>query len=216
MELTQVRGFSLQILFDPTYVQMLRVVRRPLFVLISEVSRWVRENRTICFRVHFYVLPFFVKRNVKIERAPQRKRRCKHKIASEREKETEVSCCPSYHNPANSHSLHLPPQSIIITMEVASPLPFGHSAAGNKRQFPGSPGLVDSTNRSPFTMHNMESDEYVNPRLFKRRRFTADDTMTDSDSATVQASFPSSAVQQKNSFFGASSGESIVIVPLFL
>jgi hypothetical protein len=97
-------------------------------------------------------------------------------------------------------------------MEVVSPLPFGHSAAGNKRQFPGSPGLVDSTNRSPFTMH-MESDEYVNPRSFKRRRFTADDTMTDSDSATVQASFPSSAMQQKNIFSGAS-GESFSIVYL--
>ena len=63
-------------------------------------------------------------------------------------------------------------------------------------------------------MH-IESDEYVNSRSFKRRRFTADDAMTDSDSATVQASFPSfpsSAMQQKNSFSGAS-GESIVIVP---
>jgi hypothetical protein len=116
------------------------------------------------------------------------------------------------HNPDNSHSLNLPRRIIIITMEVASPLPFGHSATGNKRQFSGSPGLVDSTNRSPFTMHMEASDEYVNPR-FKRRRFTADDTMTDSDSATVQASFPSfpsSAIQQKSSFSGAS-GESIVV-----
>jgi hypothetical protein len=97
-------------------------------------------------------------------------------------------------------------------MEVASPLPFGHSAAGNKRQFPGSPALVDSTNRSPFTMHT-DSDEY-NPRSFKRRRFTADDTMTDSDNTAVQASIPSFAgMQQKNSFSGAS-GESIVIVSL--
>jgi hypothetical protein len=97
-------------------------------------------------------------------------------------------------------------------MEVASPLPFGHSAAGNKRQFPGSTGLVDSTNRSPFTMH-VESDEYLNPRSFKRRRFTADDTMTDSDSATVHASFPPVAMQQKNSSYAAN-GESIVIVSL--
>ena len=155
------------------------------------------------------------KRNVKIFASELSARRA----CCKRERQRSFLPCPSIgtsHNPDSSHSLPSPPRQIIIrTMEVASPLPFGHSATGNKRQFPGSPGLVDSTNRSPFTMH-IESDEYANPRSFKRRRFTADDTMTDSDSTTVQASFPSfpsSAVQQKNSFSGAS-GESIVIVTL--
>ena len=72
-------------------------------------------------------------------------------------------------------------------MEVASPLPFSHASAGSKRQFPGSPGLVDSTNRNPFShpnhnesnsMMESSSEEYVHARM-KRRRF--EDSMDDSN-----------------------------------
>jgi len=63
-------------------------------------------------------------------------------------------------------------------MEVASPppLPFGNNR--NKRHFPGSPGFVDSTNRSPFGMITGDSsDEFMQQRSFKRRRFTCSDEM---------------------------------------
>ncbi|VEU37984.1 unnamed protein product [Pseudo-nitzschia multistriata] len=64
-------------------------------------------------------------------------------------------------------------------MEVASPPPhpFGHGT--NKRHFPGSPGFGDTTNRNPFAMiPGDSSDEYMQQRSFKRRRFTlTDETM---------------------------------------
>ena len=63
-------------------------------------------------------------------------------------------------------------------MEVASPppAPFGSRA---KRHYPGSPGFVDSTNRNPFaTIPGDSSDEYMQQRSFKRRRFlTPDESM---------------------------------------
>ncbi len=67
-------------------------------------------------------------------------------------------------------------------MEVASPppVPFGHGNSRAKRHFPGSPGFVDSTNRNPFAMiPGDSSDEYMQQRSFKRRRFTvsADESM---------------------------------------
>mmetsp|Transcript_12014 Transcript_12014/g.24793 ORF Transcript_12014/g.24793 Transcript_12014/m.24793 type:complete len:222 (+) Transcript_12014:87-752(+) len=61
-------------------------------------------------------------------------------------------------------------------MEVVSPppLPFGHGKSRAKRHFPGSPGFVDSTNRNPFAMiPGDSSDEYMQQRSFKRRRFAA-------------------------------------------
>jgi len=77
-------------------------------------------------------------------------------------------------------------------MEVASPppLPFGHGSAGTKRHFPASPGFVDSTNRSPFSMlPGDSSDEYMQQR-FKRRRFTsADDSMGEDTENTHNRSF---------------------------
>jgi len=63
-------------------------------------------------------------------------------------------------------------------MEVASPppVPFGHGSSRAKRQFPGSPGFVDSKNRNPFAMiPGDSSDEYLQHRSFKRRRFTSSD-----------------------------------------
>ena len=59
-------------------------------------------------------------------------------------------------------------------MEVASPpaAPFGHASNRAKRHFPGSP----SPNRNPFAMIPGDaSDEYMQQRSFKRRRFAAPD-----------------------------------------
>jgi len=78
-------------------------------------------------------------------------------------------------------------------MEVASPppLPFGHGSAGTKRHYPGSPaGFVDhnsSTNRSPFAMiPGDSSDEYMQQRSFKRRRFTTADESMGADTENTQ------------------------------
>lgn len=67
-------------------------------------------------------------------------------------------------------------------MEVASPPPLPFGSNRNKRQFPMSPGFVDSTNRSPFGMiPGDSSDEYMQQRSFKRRRFTCADEMMGED-----------------------------------
>lgn len=69
-------------------------------------------------------------------------------------------------------------------MEVASPppAPFGHGTPRTKRQFPGSPGFVDGTNRNPFAMIPGDaSDEYFHQRSFKRRRFASTDESMGAD-----------------------------------
>lgn len=92
-------------------------------------------------------------------------------------------------------------------MEVASPppAPFGSRA---KRHYPGSPGFVDSTNRNPFaTIPGDSSDEYMQQRSFKRRRFaTPDESMgTDTENNQNHAFMqfqhqPSMAKGNSNSF----------------
>mmetsp|Transcript_27023 Transcript_27023/g.59441 ORF Transcript_27023/g.59441 Transcript_27023/m.59441 type:complete len:224 (-) Transcript_27023:304-975(-) len=72
-------------------------------------------------------------------------------------------------------------------MEVASPppVPFGRGSA--KRHYPGSPGFVDATNRNPFAMISGDSsDEYMQQRSFKRRRFTSTDEMMGGDTENNQ------------------------------
>ena len=72
-------------------------------------------------------------------------------------------------------------------MEVASPppVPFGHGST--KRHYPGSPGFVDATNRNPFAMISGDSsDEYMQQRSFKRRRFTSTDEMMGGDTENNQ------------------------------
>lgn len=71
-------------------------------------------------------------------------------------------------------------------MEVASPppAPFGSRA---KRHYPGSPGFVDSTNRNPFaTIPGDSSDEYMQQRSFKRRRFLTPDESMGTDTENNQ------------------------------
>lgn len=77
-------------------------------------------------------------------------------------------------------------------MEVASPPPAPFGTNRNKRHFPGSPGFVDSTNRNPFGMiPGDSSDEYMQQRSFKRRRFTcADETMGDGTENNQNQPFP--------------------------
>ena len=72
-------------------------------------------------------------------------------------------------------------------MEVASPPPLAFGA-GSKRHFPGSPGFVDATNsRSPFAMiPGDSSDEYMQQRAFKRRRFTSADESMGADTENTQ------------------------------
>lgn len=71
-------------------------------------------------------------------------------------------------------------------MEVASPppVPFGHGSNRAKRHFSGSPGFVDSTNRNPFIADS--SDEYMQHRSFKRRRFTSSDESMGADTENNQ------------------------------
>jgi hypothetical protein len=71
-------------------------------------------------------------------------------------------------------------------MEVASPppVPFGHGNNRAKRHFSGSPGFVDSTNRNPFIADS--SDEYMQHRSFKRRRFTSSDESMGADTENNQ------------------------------
>jgi len=74
-------------------------------------------------------------------------------------------------------------------MEVASPppVPFGHGNAGTKRHFPASPGFVDTSNRNPFAMiPGDSSDEYMQQRSFKRRRFTSTDESMGADTENTQ------------------------------
>jgi hypothetical protein len=91
-----------------------------------------------------------------------------------------------------------------FAMEVASPLTFDHTVAGAKRQFPCSP--FDTTNRSPFG--GMESsDEFVQQRSFKRRRFAVDESMEgDSENTVNQSPFQSNSAHQKP-FLSSSNGE---------
>ena len=82
-------------------------------------------------------------------------------------------------------------------MEVASPLPFSHNSAGNKRQFPCSPSF-DTTNRSSFSAGMGATDEYGQQRS-KRRRTTFDESMEgDSENNINQSSFQSFATPQKS------------------
>jgi len=74
-------------------------------------------------------------------------------------------------------------------MEVVSPppVPFGHGTNRSKRHFPGSPGFVDSTNRNPFAMiPGDSSDDYMQQRSFKRRRFTLTDESMGADTENNQ------------------------------
>lgn len=72
-------------------------------------------------------------------------------------------------------------------MEVASPLTLAHAAAGTKRSLVCSPGLMDSTNRSPFPSGMDMTEDSSMQRAFKRRRFQPDTTM---DSSEPAAEFP--------------------------
>jgi len=69
-------------------------------------------------------------------------------------------------------------------MEVASPLSFGHTPAGSKRQFPCTPVTFDTTNRSPF---GDSADDFLHQR-FKRRRFAVDESMDGDNENTVNQS----------------------------
>ena len=90
-------------------------------------------------------------------------------------------------------------------MEVASPLSFVPNNAGTKRHLPCSPGFVDSP-RSHFAMD--QSDDFVQHRSFKRRRFNMDVSMDgDSENSVNQASFPIHHTQQQKTFFASSNGE---------
>eukprot|EP00980_Cylindrotheca_fusiformis_P004702 scaffold993_cov110-Cylindrotheca_fusiformis.AAC.12 len=90
-------------------------------------------------------------------------------------------------------------------MEVASPLTFDHGVAGSKRQFPCSP--FDKTNRSPFA--GMDStDEFVQQRCFKRRRFAVDESMEgDTENNINQSPFLSHSAHPKP-ILSSSNGES--------
>jgi hypothetical protein len=91
-----------------------------------------------------------------------------------------------------------------LAMEVASPLTFDHTVAGTKRQFPCSP--FDTTNRSQFAGIE-SSDEFVQQRSFKRRRFSVDESMEgDSENTVNQSPFLSHSAHQKP-FLSASNGE---------
>ena len=104
-------------------------------------------------------------------------------------------------------------------MEVASPppVPFGHGSNRAKRHFPGSPGFVDSTNRNPFAMiPGDSSDEYMQQRSFKRRRFTSTDESMGADTENNQnQSFMQFQQQQQpmvtkgNSNFLSAHGKSV-------
>ena len=85
-------------------------------------------------------------------------------------------------------------------MEVASPLL--HTAAGTKRSLVCSPGLMDSTNRSPFpTGMDMTEDNSSMQRAFKRRRFQPDTAMESSETAAEFPPFMNMSLS-KNIFAG--------------
>ncbi|CAJ1954343.1 unnamed protein product [Cylindrotheca closterium] len=87
-------------------------------------------------------------------------------------------------------------------MEVASPLPFGHTAAGTKRQFPCTPVAFDTTNCSPF---GESGDDFLHQRSFKRRRFAVDESMEgDTENSVNQTPFNNHQAFQKP-FLSASS-----------
>ena len=87
-------------------------------------------------------------------------------------------------------------------MEVASPLTLNHAAAGTKRSLVCSPGLMDSTNRSPFpTGMDMTDDSSSLQRAFKRRRFQPDTTMESSETASDFPPFMNMTIS-KNIFAG--------------
>mmetsp|Transcript_23329 Transcript_23329/g.57409 ORF Transcript_23329/g.57409 Transcript_23329/m.57409 type:complete len:212 (+) Transcript_23329:232-867(+) len=91
-------------------------------------------------------------------------------------------------------------------MEVASPLSFGHTAAGTKRQFPCTPVTFDTTNRSPFAE---SADDFLHQRSFKRRRFAVDESMEgDTENAVNQSPFINHQAFQKP-LLSSSSGQSL-------
>jgi hypothetical protein len=104
-------------------------------------------------------------------------------------------------------------------MEVASPLTFG--SAGAKRHYPGSPGFVDP-NRS-FAMMDASAtnggepaNEFMQPRAFKRRRFTmSDDSAMESDNAenSQNHAFPMHAMSSRGPF---STPGTLPLVPMVI
>mmetsp|Transcript_35310 Transcript_35310/g.70201 ORF Transcript_35310/g.70201 Transcript_35310/m.70201 type:complete len:216 (-) Transcript_35310:144-791(-) len=83
-------------------------------------------------------------------------------------------------------------------MEVASPLSFVPNSAGPKRHLPCSPSFVD-TSLNPFD----SSDDYMQHRSFKRRRFNMDVSMEgDSENSVNHVSLPVHHNQQQKTVFG--------------
>jgi hypothetical protein len=96
------------------------------------------------------------------------------------------------------------------TMEVASPITFGHATAGTKRHLPCT-SAFDKQNRSPLAGMD-SSDDYMQQRSFKRRRFAVDESMEgDSENSINHSSFLTHASHQKN-FLPSSNGEFSIVV----
>ena len=87
-------------------------------------------------------------------------------------------------------------------MEVASPLSFVPNSAGPKRHLPCSPSFVD-TSLNPFD----SSDDFMQHRSFKRRRFNMDVSMEgDSENSVNHVSLPVHHNQQPKTAFGTPHG----------
>jgi hypothetical protein len=86
-------------------------------------------------------------------------------------------------------------------MEVASPLTIAHAAAGTKRPLAFSPGLMDSSNLSPFPVSmEMTDDSNTMQRVFKRRRFH-NDAMETADGPTDYHPFMNVSIARSKSLF---------------
>ena len=97
-------------------------------------------------------------------------------------------------------------------MEVASPLTVPHAAAGTKRSLVCSPGLMDTTTRSPFATvvgMDMSDDPMHGQRAFKRRRFQADTAMENNTETTQFPAFANIAFARSKPMF-SSNGEFLV------
>lgn len=87
-------------------------------------------------------------------------------------------------------------------MEVASPLSFVPNSASAKRHLPCSPSFVD-TSLNPFD----SSDDFMQHRSFKRRRFNMDVSMEgDSENSVNHVSLPVHHNQQQKTVFGTPYG----------
>lgn len=107
--------------------------------------------------------------------------------------------------------------TILIIMEVASPLTFTPGQAGTKRAFPCSPGLVESTNVASVGM-DITEDSYAQ-QSFKRRRFNdhADTTQqTTPHAANPFAMVASNAPSFANGAFFSSSWADPVVCDILL